>query len=81
MPLCLLTEDAYKREYKPDPILYKSIRMRSAMTPFEQVVYQLHSIRARHAFTPKFTQTIMLTRICNGEINAVIALRELTQPK
>ena len=41
MPLYVLTEDASKREYIPDPILYKSIRMRSTMTPFQQVVHQL----------------------------------------
>ena len=78
MPLYVLTEDASKREYIPDPILYKSIRMRSTMTPFQQVVHQLHSIRARRAFTLKFTQAVVLT---SGEMNAAVALHQLTQPK
>ena len=78
MPLYVLTEDASKREYIPDPILYKSIRTRSTMTPFQQVVHELHCIRTKRAFIPKFTQTIVLT---SGEMTAAIALRQLTQPK
>ena len=74
--------------YTPDPLLYADIRSRtpSPTTPFHQVVMNLHEIRTRKAFVPKYLKTITLTStihadVVAAEMDAVVALGELTKPK
>ena len=74
--------------YTPDPILYADIRSRTPLptTPLQQVAMSLHEIRTRKAFVPKYLKTITLTSTINAnvvaaEMDAVIALGELTKPK
>lgn len=55
--------------YTPDPVLYADIRSRthSPTTPLQQVAMNLHEIRTRKAFVPKYLKTITLTSTIHAD--------------